>query len=53
MNLYVFFNFKEPSMLVLGELVKNQKGQIAVFNTANDALNDALDYVKTKFNLQD
>lgn len=48
-----FFNFKEPSILVLGELVKNQKGEIAVFKTANNALNAALNYVKTKFDLQD
>lgn len=48
-----FFNFKEPSILVLGELVKNQTGEIAVFKTANNALNAALNYVKTKFDLQD
>lgn len=48
-----FYNFKEPSILVLGELVKNQTGEIAVFKTANNALNAALDYVKTKFDLQD
>jgi len=48
-----FFNFKEPSILVLGELVKSQTGEIAVFKTANNALNAALNYVKTKFNLQD
>lgn len=48
-----FFNFKEPSILVLGELVKNQTGEIAVFKTANNALNAALNYVKTKFNLKD
>ncbi|MBC8147643.1 MAG: hypothetical protein H8E98_06630 [Bacteroidetes bacterium] len=48
-----FFNFKEPSILVLGELVKNQTGEIAVFITANNALNAALNYVKTKFDLQD
>lgn len=48
-----FFNFKEPSILVLGELVKSQSGDIAVFKTANNALNAALNYVKTKFNLQD
>lgn len=47
-----FFNFKEPSNLVLGELVKNQTGKIAVFKTANNALNTALNYVKTKFNLK-
>jgi len=38
---------------VLGELVKNETGEIAVFKTANNALNAALDYVKTKFDLQD
>jgi len=48
-----FFNFNEPSILVLGELVKNQTGEISVFKTANNALNAALKYVKTKFNLQD
>ena len=47
------YNFKEPSILVLGELVKNQTGEIAVFKTANNALNAALNYVKTKFDLQD
>ena len=48
-----FFNFKEPTILILGELIKNSNGQIAVFKTANNALNAALDYVKTKFDLQD
>ena len=48
-----FFNFKEPSILVLGELVKNQTGEIAVFKSAYNALNASLNYVKTKFNLQD
>jgi hypothetical protein len=48
-----FFNFKEPSILVLGELVKNQTGEIAVFKTANNALSTALNYVKTKFDLQE
>ena len=48
-----FFNFKEPSIIVLGELVKNQTVEIAVFKTANNALNAALNYVKTKFDLQD
>jgi len=37
---------------VLGELVKNQTGEIAVFKTANNALN-SVNYVKTKFDLQD
>lgn len=36
-----------------GELVKNQTGEIAVFKTAINALNAALNYVKTKFDLQD
>jgi hypothetical protein len=48
-----YFNFKEPSILVLGELVKNQTGEIAVFKSAYNALNASLNYVKTKFNLQD
>lgn len=48
-----FFNFKEPSILVLGEFVKNQTGEIAVFKTANNALNAALNYVKTKIDLQE
>lgn len=48
-----FFNFKEPSILVLGELVKNQTGEIAVFKSAYNALNASLNYVKTKFNLKD
>jgi hypothetical protein len=33
---------------MLGELVKNQKGEIAVFKTANNALNTASNYVKIK-----
>ena len=48
-----FFNFKEPSILVLGELVKNQTGEIALFKSAYNALNASLNYVKTKFNLKD
>ena len=48
-----FFNFKEPTILILGELIKNSNGQIAVFKSANNALNAALNYVKTKFDLQD
>lgn len=31
---------------------ENQIGEIAVFKTANNALNTALNYVKTKFNLK-
>lgn len=48
-----FFNFKEPSILLLGEIVKTPTGEIAVFKNANNALNAALNFVKTKFNLQD
>lgn len=48
-----FFNFKEPSILLLEEIVKTPSGEIAVYKNANNALNAALNYVKTKFNLQD
>lgn len=47
-----FFKFKEPTFLFLGELLKNPNGEIAVFKTANNALNAGLNYVKSKFNLQ-
>lgn len=48
-----FFNFKEPSIFLLGEIVKRSTGEIAVFKTANNALNAALNFIKTKFNLED
>jgi len=48
-----FFNFKEQSILLIGEIVKTPTGEIAVYKNANNALNAALNHVKTKFNLQD
>jgi hypothetical protein len=52
MNSFIF-NFKEPSIILLGEIIKKPTGEIAVFKNANNALNAALNYVKTKLNLQD
>ena len=48
-----FFNFKEPSIILLREIVKTPTGKIAVFENANNPLNAALTHVKTKFNLQE
>ena len=45
-----FFNFKEPSILLLGEIVKVPTGEIAVFKNTNYALSATLNFVKTKFN---
>ena len=52
MNSFIF-NFKEPSIILLGEIIKKPTGEIAVFKNANNALNAVLNYVKTKLNLQD
>jgi len=48
-----YFKFSEPSALCLGEQIKNPQNQTVYHNSINNAYNNGLNYVKTKFKLQD
>jgi hypothetical protein len=48
-----FFKFNEPTFMNLGELIKNNDGIVVKCKNANNALNNAINYVKTKFILVD
>jgi hypothetical protein len=48
-----YFKFSEPTILCLGELVKNLKNEIVILNTSSNTLSNAINYVKTKFKFKE
>lgn len=53
-NLFIcFFKFSEPSIIIIGELIRNIDGNITVFQNENNAIIGGINYVKHKFNFND
>lgn len=48
-----YFNFKEPTSTCLGEMVQNPEGNIIVLKTEERALDNAINHVKIRFDLND
>ncbi|MDG1811458.1 MAG: hypothetical protein P8H13_05940 [Polaribacter sp.] len=48
-----FYNFKEPTILCLGEIIRNPENQIIIMSSKNSALNNGINYVINKYNLKD
>jgi hypothetical protein len=44
-----YFNFEEPRYPLLGEMVREPDGSVAIQSTKNIALTNAIIYVKSKF----
>lgn len=43
-----YYNFKEPTILLFGELIRDNNNQMMVFNSETEALDGAIDFVMKK-----
>ena len=48
-----FFNFKKPTPISMGELVRNSRKAVVVTITEKHALMNAINHVKNRFDLED
>jgi hypothetical protein len=43
-----YYNFKEPTIMLFGELIRDNKNQIKTFKSETEALDAAIDFVMKK-----
>lgn len=47
-----YYSFKEPTILCLGEIIRDSKNQVIAMANKNNALNNAINHVIQKYNLK-